>query len=188
MNEDYRKIPKEHFADLVGKATNRLLHYGFSVTYSDKLPESAAAEFDGLSFVLQQQMSSDSALFNLLHIFGHSIQWATSPETFTLARKVIVPGTPLPDDELLAIKTYEQQASEYGIQLLHEINTYDLDQWVTDIWRWDWDYLQSVYIRNAPAHPALHYDYAEIPFGRECLGPRPIPEFTPRHYETATVI
>ena len=188
MNEDYRQIPTERFAELVALTTDRLLHYGFEVKYSDKLPISAAAEFDGLAFVMQQQMSPDSALFNLLHIFGHSIQWATSPETFVLARKQIVPGNPLPDSELLAIKSYEQQASEYGIQLLHEINVYNLDQWVSDIWRWDWDYLQSVYVRNAPAHPALHYDYNEIPYGRECLGPRPIPAFTPRHYETATVI
>src|SRR5437868_2294180 len=101
MNEDYRQLSKDHFAKLVALATNRLLHYGFTVSYSDKLPESTAAEFDGLSFVLQQQMSSDSALFNLLHIFGHSIQWATSPETFVLARKKIVPGDPLPDSELL---------------------------------------------------------------------------------------
>jgi len=188
MSEDYRQIPHERFANIVALATDRLLHYGFEVKYSDKLPISAAAEFDGLAFVLQQNMSPDSRLFNLLHIFGHSIQWATSPETFVLARKQIVPGNPLPDSELQAIKNYEQQASEYGIQLLHEIDVYNLDQWVSDIWRWDWDYLQSVYIRNAPAHPALHYDYKEIPYGRECLSARPIPVFTPRHYETATVI
>src|SRR5579871_2205190 len=157
MIEDYRKLPHEYFERILGLATGRIEHYGFSIVYSDKLPISSAAEFDGLSFVLQQEMSPDAALFNLLHIFGHSLQWCVSPETFVLARKKIVPGDPLPESELLAIRNYEQQASEYGIQLLHEINIFELDQWVSDIWLWDWEYLQSVYIRNAPAHPALHY-------------------------------
>src|SRR5215471_1029254 len=124
MNSDYRKFTHEYFERVLSLATTRIQHYGFTIVYSDKLPKTSAAEFDGLTFLLQKEMSPDSALFNLLHIFGHSLQWCVSPETFVLARKKIVPGDPLPESELLAIKSYERQASEYGIQLLHEANIY----------------------------------------------------------------
>lgn len=185
---DYRTLGEEYFAHVLSLVMKRIESYDLTISYSGELPVASGADFDGLSIVFTDKMQPEAVLFNVMHIFGHIIQWCTDPEHLILARRVIVPGNPLPELDLLAIKLYEQEASEYSIQMLHDVGVYELDQWISDIWHWDWDYLEGVYVRNAPAEPALSYDYAKIPFGRTWLRPRPIPEFVSRRFGTRTVI
>ncbi len=177
---DYRTFEEDYFADVLERLTERVQAYGFTVSFSSDLPEESGADFDGQAIVFTDKMHPEALVFNLSHIVGHGIQWCVDSEHMVLARRVILPGEPLPDLELLAIKVYEQESSEYGLQILHDLGIRDLDQWVSDIWAWDWTHLADIYVRNRLAYPALHYDYSQIPFGQTLLRPKPIPAFTPR--------
>lgn len=177
-----------YFVHVLSLVTKRIESHGLTISYSGELPATSGADFDGLSIVFTDKMKPEAVLFNVTHIFGHIIQWCTDPAHLILARRVIIPGNLLPELDLLAIKLYEQEASEYSVQILHDVEIYDLDQWVSDIWAWDWDYLEGVYVRNEPAAPALSYDYTKIPFGQTRLRPLPIPKFKPRKFGSRTVI
>jgi len=130
------------FPQAYGRAKDQIERaYGIPVTVTD-VPAPNTGDFNGLRILVDYDQEADSALFVLVHLFGHTVQWATSERY----RQV---GTDLSigkgDQELAQIFEYEQTATRYGARVLHDAGVRDLDQWLTDWWYADWQYLAHYY-------------------------------------------
>jgi hypothetical protein len=84
----------------------------------------------------------DSALFVLVHLFGHTVQWNISEEYRALGADLSIGKG---EDVLNKILEYEKNATRYSLQLMHDVGVKDLDQWVADYFAADWKYLQHYY-------------------------------------------
>lgn len=175
--DTYQNLGEVYFTEALQKVERRLTEYGITVTYSKKIPEFSVAEFDGLNIELSPKLSSEAALFVLLHLFGHIADYC-SENGYQLDQEATL-------DEH---RESERTASQYGLQLLYELRITELDQWLSDIWHWDWEYIEGVYGRNEPTQPSFCFDYSEIPYGRPLLLPKPVPPFRLRRLEKKTVI
>lgn len=148
--------------------------YGIAVRIADVLDPNTG-DFDGVAISVDHEQSVAMALFVLLHLFGHTVQWNVSPELRSLGLAALRP--PVEESLLPAIRDYEMRASALGQSLLHECGIRDLDQWLADYCEADWRYLERYYSTGE-----------KLPFrdvlrpGAERLVPLPIPEFTPRRW------
>ncbi len=132
-------------------------------------------DFDGSQIQIHHDQDVEQALFILIHLFGHTVQWNLSDELRQLGLQT-QPGKT--DDELLRIRDYECDATRYSLSLLHQAGVTDLDRWVSDWWYADWRYLEHFYrtahkldVRSLlwPGHGAL-------------LQPLSIPHFQPQRF------
>ncbi len=174
----YRNLGRAYFAQVLEKVERRLTEYGITVIRNGNIPEFSVAEFDGPTIELSPKLSPEAALFTLLHLFGHIADYCSKG------------GTQLNQGGVTLDQHHESErtASQYGLRLLHELGVIDLDQWLSDIWHWDWEYIEGVYGRNEPVQPSFSFDYEQIPYGRPLLVAQPIPPFRLRRLEKKTVI
>ena len=117
----------------------------------------------------------ESALFVLIHLFGHTVQWNLSAEYRELGRDTSVGK----DDATLAkIYLYERDATRYSLQLLRECGIDDLDQWASDWWAADWKFLAHFY------QTGEKWNVLELirPREGERLTPLAIPAFSPQRW------
>ena len=147
--------------------------YGVEVMISDVVDPNTG-DFDGQTILIDYDQDLEVALFVLVHLFGHTVQWNVSDEYRALGLNVAVGKTP---EEMVAITEYEQGATRLGIALLHEGGVRDLDGWASDWWRADFEYLVHFYktgekkdVRSLLRH------------GGDTLAPLPIPRFTPTKF------
>ena len=132
-------------------------------------------DLDGAEIRVQHGDDSGATLFTLGHLFGHTVQWNLSERARRIGTKPDGAYTPA---DLLEIEQYEAEASRYGMQLLHELGVYDLDQWLSDFAACDIAYLKHFYLTGERTAP--------IRFWRDetlLLMPLPIPTFTPRRFK-----
>ena len=115
--------------------------YGLRSTIGDVLDPNTG-DFDGQSIQIDYTLDAEQALFVLLHLFGHTVQWDTSAEFRDLGQQTVSRATP---EQLARIEIYERDATRLAIQLLHECGITDLDQWASDWWHADWHCLQAFY-------------------------------------------
>jgi hypothetical protein len=148
--------------------------YGVDVEIADVLDPNTG-DFDGATIKLDYDQDLDIALFVLVHLFGHTVQWNVSEE-FREIGKQTAPGKT--DEELARILDYERDATRYSLTLLHEADVLDLDQWVTDWWRADWEFLAHFYKTGERLDPRSLLK----PGGGPPLTPLAIPEFQPHHW------
>jgi len=148
--------------------------YGLAVRIADVLDPNTG-DFDGVSISLDHAQNLDMALFVLLHLFGHTVQWNVSQELRALG----IASVAIPVDPALlpAIHEYERRASALGLSLLHACGVRDLDQWLADYCEADWRYLERYYATGEK----LPFD-AVLRSGAARLDPLPIPEFAPRRW------
>src|SRR5438105_10189505 len=99
-------------------------------------------DFNGKWIKVDHLLDAESALFVLLHLFGHTVQWNIDPAFRKLGQETVNSATP---EQLKQIYTYERQATQYGIQILHECGMFELDQWMSDFWSADWQTLAEFY-------------------------------------------
>jgi hypothetical protein len=72
----------------------------------------------------------------------------------------------------------EQEASQYGLSLLHEIGVTDLDQWLSDFAVCDYAYLENFYRTGERQDPkGFWIDNGPL------LVPLEIPRFSPRRFK-----
>src|SRR5438477_2843790 len=114
---------------------------GLISTITDVLDPNTG-DFDGRCIKVDYTLDAETALFVLLHLFGHTVQWNTCEAFRTLGQSTTQNATP---DQLTQIHEYEKQATQYAIQLLHECHIHDLDQWASDWWQADWKWLEHFY-------------------------------------------
>lgn len=148
--------------------------YGVAVSIGDVLDPNTG-DFDGLCIQVDYDQELDSALFILIHLFGHTVQWNSSEEY----RRIGTDSSPgKSEQELRLAYAYEKDAARYSLQLLHDVGVRHMDRWVSDWWHADWRFLEHFYRtgHRLDVRQLLRSGEGEL------LMPLPIPPFTPRRW------
>ena len=148
--------------------------YGIPVSISDVLDPNTG-DFDDISIKVDYDQDLETALFVLIHLFGHTVQWNISEE-YRLLGLDTSPGKS--EEQLASFYDYERDASRFSLQLLHDAGVHDLDRWVSDWWYADWEYLAHSYRTGEK----LDTRALLRPGQGEVLTPLPIPAFTPQRW------
>ena len=115
--------------------------YGLPVVITD-VTDPFTGDLDGAQILVDYDLDAENALFILVHLFGHTVQWNVSPRDRELGMMEVRD----PTDELLAsLARYEQDAARYSLQLFHEADVHDLDQWLANFAACDIAYLMHFY-------------------------------------------
>jgi hypothetical protein len=149
--------------------------YGLPVVITD-VPNPFTGDLDGATILVDYDLDAENALFILVHLFGHTVQWNTSDAERALGLLDVKD----PSEELLAsLAHYEETAARYSLQLFHETGVRDLDQWLADFARCDVAYLMHFYrTREKRTFKEFWKD------GTPLLTPLPIPPFRPMKWVT----
>lgn len=148
--------------------------YGIEVRISDVLDPNTG-DFDGSQIAIDYDQDLEMALFVLVHLFGHTVQWNISEEFRRIGLETSAGRT---EEELKAIYDYERDATRFSLALMHEAGVTDMDQWVTDWWHADWTFLEHFY------RTGERFDVRSI-WKAGCGEPLtalPIPDFTPQRW------
>jgi hypothetical protein len=108
------------------------------------VPNPFTGDLDGEVILVDHDLDIEDAVFILIHLFGHTVQWNVSER----ARQIgfAKPGeTVWTEEALQEVADYEAEACRYSLQLLHEAGIRDLDQWVSDFAACDTAYLMHFY-------------------------------------------
>jgi hypothetical protein len=149
--------------------------YGLPVVLTD-VPDPFTGDLDGSTILVDYDLDAEEALFILVHLFGHTVQWNASPSDRELGLLEIKD----PSEELLAaLARYEEDAARYSLQLFHEAGVHDLDQWLADFAACDIAYLLHFYRTGEKrAFRSFWRDHAPL------LEPLAIPSFQPTRWVT----
>jgi hypothetical protein len=155
--------------------------YGLPVVITD-VTDPFTGDLDGATILVDYDLSAEDALFILVHLFGHTVQWNVSPEDRALGMLEVRDPT---DELLVSLGRYEQDAARYSLQLFHEADVRDLDQWLANFAACDIAYLMHFY-RTGEKRPFRSFwaDHAAA------LTPLEIPPFVPTKWiaRSGTVI
>jgi hypothetical protein len=147
--------------------------YGIPVRITD-VANPFTGDLDGAAIAIDHDISCEEAVFILVHLFGHTVQWNLSEHARTIGSDV--PANP--SAELLAeIAAYEMEACGYSLQLFHEAGVHDLDQWLSDFAACDARYLQHFYRTGEKLEFRSFWRD-----GEPLVSPRPIPAFRPEQW------
>jgi hypothetical protein len=147
--------------------------WGIPVRIRD-VPNPFTGDLDGAEIHVDHDLSAEDALFIVIHLFGHTVQWNVAPELRALGQ---LRGTGLPEETIAALVEYERQACRYSQQLLHECGVHDLDQWLADFSACDLAYLVHFY-RHGEKLPFRSFWRG----GQPTMVPAPIPPFQPTRW------
>lgn len=148
--------------------------YGVPVSTADVLDPNTG-DFDGAKIQVDYDQDLESAFFVLVHLFGHTVQWNVS-DAF---RELGLDSTPGKTDAQLAqIHVYEKDATRYSLRLMHDAGVTGLDQWLSDWWWADWQFLRHFYKTGE----RLDVKALLRPGAGELLTPLDIPPFTPTRW------
>ena len=115
--------------------------YGLPVVITD-VTDPYTGDLDGAQILVDYDLDAEEALFILVHLFGHTVQWNVSPKD----RELGLLEVKNPTDGLLSqLARYEQDAARYSLQLFHESGVRDLDQWLANFAACDVAYLMHFY-------------------------------------------
>ena len=155
--------------------------YGLPVVITD-VTDPFTGDLDGTQILVDYDLDAEEALFILVHLFGHTVQWNVSPSDRALGLLEVKN----PTDELLAqLERYEQDAARYSLQLFHDADVHDLDQWLANFAACDIAYLMHFY-RTGEKRPFRSFWSDSAP----ALTPLVIPVFKPTKWisRSGTVI
>lgn len=156
--------------------------WGIPVRITD-VPNPFTGDLDGAEITVDHDVDIEDALFILIHLFGHTVQWNVSPRSREIAVARPAEWTP---EAIAQVEEYERDACRLSLQLLHELGVHDLDQWVSDFAACDLAYLLHFY-RTGERGDFRSFWRAGAPL----LTPLAIPEFHPEAWIsrwTGTVI
>ncbi len=138
------------------------------------VPNPFTGDLDGEQIMIDYDLDIEDAVFILIHLFGHTVQWNVSAH----AREVAFLKPPVWTPELLAAAlAYENEAASYSLRLLHDCGIHDLDQWLADFAHCDAAYLLHLY-RTGEKRPFRSF-WRE---GTPLIAPSPIPDFQPTRW------
>ena len=140
------------------------------------VPNPFTGDLDGQEIMVDYDIEIEDAVFILIHLFGHTVQWNVSAERRAVA--FLQPAT-WTDEQLRAAMEYETEAARYSLQLLHDVGVHDLDQWISDFAACDSDYLMYFY-KTGEKRPFRSFWRDNAPL----LAPLAIPEFRPARWLT----
>lgn len=147
--------------------------WGVPVVMSD-VPSPFTGDLDGAVIKVDFELAIEDAVFILVHLFGHTVQWNVSAE----AREIgLEQRAAWSDADLARAAAYEHEACGYSLQLLHECGIRDLDQWISDFAACDTAYLMHFYRTGEKR------DFRSFwRDGQSLVAPRPIPAFQPQRW------
>jgi hypothetical protein len=144
--------------------------YEIPIRISD-VPNPFTGDLDGAEIQVDYAEDIESALFIIVHLFGHTVQWNTSEEAREIGHRLY----PNPSDEMVQrLHVYELEACRYSMQLFHDAGVHDLDGWLSDYSHCDFDYLLDQY-KTGVVKPFKTF----WKDGTSLLEPKAIPAFTP---------
>ena len=143
--------------------------YGIRVITRD-VPDPLTGDLNGAEIHIDYSVTPEQRLFLLAHLFGHTVQWNVSPDTFDLGQPR---QPPVREDALPALMEYEKQAARYALRLFHDLGITDVDQWLSDYTACDMAYL-SHYYRTGEKRDFLSFWRGDTPNFQA----RAIPPFT----------
>jgi len=147
--------------------------WGIPVTISD-VPNPFTGDLDGEQILVDHDLDIEDALFILIHLFGHTVQWNASERAREIA---FAKHTVWTQDQLNEVGAYELPACRYSLQLLHEAEVHDLDQWMADFAACDTAYLMHFY-QTGEKRPFRSFWREAQPL----LEPLAIPQFQPARW------
>jgi hypothetical protein len=147
--------------------------WGIPVHIQD-VPNPFTGDLDGEQIMVDYDLEIEDAVFILIHLFGHTVQWNVSAASRSVAFLQLTTWT---DEQLAAAMDYEQEACRYSLQLLHDAGIHDLDQWISDFASCDSAYLMHFYRTGEKrAFRSFWQD------GTPLTAPLAIPEFQPTRW------
>jgi hypothetical protein len=160
--------------DALRVVTRAVERYGIPVR-DGRMPPGFTGDIDGECITLdRRKLNDEEALFLVLHLFGHTVQWNVSPAQ----RKIGLLTVKRPNPRLLArLIAYERYALGYSLQLLRDCGIEGLDQWLADYAECDAAYLTHFY-RTGRKKRFRSFWRRGVPIMR----PRRIPKFTPKFW------
>ena len=115
--------------------------YRLPVVITD-VPDPFTGDLDGATILVDHDLDAEEALFILVHLFGHTVQWNVSPADRELGLLEVKDAT---EELLAALERYEVDAARYSLQLFHDAGVHDLDQWLANFAACDIAYLLHFY-------------------------------------------
>jgi hypothetical protein len=147
--------------------------WGIPVSVTD-IPNPFTGDLDGERILVEHDLDVEDAVFILVHLFGHTVQWNVSERAREIGMARPASWT---EPQLVELTAYEQQACQYSLQLLHEAGIRDLDQWIADFAACDCAYLMHLY-RTGEKREFRSFWKDDAPL----VAPIPIPEFHPTRW------
>ena len=154
---------------------SRVVHerWGIPVRVQD-VPNPFTGDLDGAQILIDYDLEIEDAVFILIHLFGHTVQWNVSEAARAIG--FARPGARTPA-QLTEVAAYEREACGYSLQLLHDAGVHDLDQWVANFAACDVAYLMHFY-KTGEKPPFRSFWRDDAPL----IPPLPIPEFRPTRW------
>jgi hypothetical protein len=130
-------------------------------------------QFDGKEIWVDLDRDPQEAVFILVHLFGHTVQWNLDENLRLLG----LGNSKVSEEDLPRIYNYERQASQLGLALLEEVGELRLARWLSDCFGADWKFLKHFYRTGEK----LRFDIEEGA-DEPLLQPLPIPKFIPQRW------
>ncbi|MGK0348868.1 MAG: hypothetical protein ACI855_004960 [Myxococcota bacterium] len=141
------------------------------------VPHPFTGDLTGAEIVVDYDVDAETALFILIHLFGHTVQWNLSDRARELSILQETHSGPMSPALREELERFEREACEYSLRLLHEAGVHNLDQWVSDYAACDFRYLMHYY-DTGEKRPFTSFYVPNQPLIR----PRPIPAFSPTRW------
>jgi hypothetical protein len=134
---------------------------------------SYTGQFDGQEIWVDLDKDPEDAVFILVHLFGHTVQWNLDEKLRLLG----LANSGVTEADLPRIYEYERQASQLGLALLEETNEFRLARWLTNRFGADWKFLAHFYRTG----DKLRFE-SEAGTDEPLLAAVPIPSFVPQRW------
>ena len=134
---------------------------------------SYTGQFDGREIWVDLEKDPQEAVFILVHLFGHTVQWNIDEKLRVLG----LANSGVSEADLPRIYQYERQASQLGLALLEETGEFRLARWLTDCFGADWKFLAHFYRTGEK----LRFEI-EAGADEPLLTPVAIPAFIPQRW------
>lgn len=175
-------MEKEMFTKILHRVRDYAAGMGLVLIDSKTLNPYFKGDLNGTKLWINFDMDDEEELFNVLHMIGHAIQWGVSKELRELGSVLHTN----PDNALLRkLQEYEWEANCYGLQVLHDLGIFRLDDWMFEKYELDMTFLTHFYLTGQKFK-----SLKQIPIESKCrtllqpLIPKPVPKsFIPTEIE-----
>lgn len=147
------------------------------------LKEPVTGEFYGDCLLVSELIPAETQLWILIHIFGHNTQWLAEFTTVNVGK--LQPRFEEFDsfrEESIAIlkeiEEYEREACQLGLYALQQAGITHLDQWVSNWFSADFEYLKDAYFNGYNAEKAADVKGFYYKEGCDLIVPKEVPSFT----------
>ena len=168
------KPDPDHLRDVFNRLERMIEDRWEIPVHIQDVPNPFTGDLDGEQIMVDYDLEIEDAVFILIHLFGHTVQWNLSAASRAIG--FARPGTWTPE-QLAEVAAYEREACGYSLQLLHDAGVFDLDQWLANFAACDAAYLMHFY-KTGEKRPFRSFWRDNTPV----LKAQAIPEFRPTQW------